>query len=164
MPAILLSQATEDFTDGEFLLTEKRPRRPSRAEVLPRNQGAGVIFAFHCRPVQSVRGSYQVNLRHGVSRVLSGRRFTLDIVFTTQPSCLLQAIVCSRSVFDRARLTAASATGLSSGAQVPTHEGEVPRRRGVSGCRSAWFPPQGLSCPAALFLFLRQTSPNDFTC
>jgi uncharacterized protein len=77
----LLSRPGEDFTGGEFLLTEQRPRMQSRAEVVPLAQGDGVIFAVHHRPVQGTRGSYRVNMRHGMSRVRSGERFTLGVIF-----------------------------------------------------------------------------------
>ncbi|MFU0507767.1 2OG-Fe(II) oxygenase [Pseudaminobacter sp. NGMCC 1.201702] len=79
--AILLSKPGEDFTGGEFVLTEQRPRMQSRAEVVPLGQGDAVAFAVHNRPVQGARGSYRVNLRHGVSRVRSGQRHTLGIIF-----------------------------------------------------------------------------------
>jgi uncharacterized protein len=79
--AILLSEPERDFTGGEFVLTEQRPRMQSRAEVVPLRQGDGVVFAVHHRPVQGTRGSYRVNLRHGVSRLRSGHRHTLGIIF-----------------------------------------------------------------------------------
>jgi hypothetical protein len=79
--AILLSQPGEDFAGGEFVLTEQRPRMQSRVEVVPLAQGDAVIFAVRQRPVQGSRGSYRVNLRHGVSRVTQGRRHTLGIIF-----------------------------------------------------------------------------------
>lgn len=79
--AILLSEPGRDFTGGEFVLTEQRPRMQSRAEVVPLRQGDGVIFPVHHRPVQGTRGVYRVNLRHGVSRLRSGRRHTLGIIF-----------------------------------------------------------------------------------
>ena len=79
--AVLLSKPGEDFSGGEFVLTEQRPRMQSRAEVVPLGQGDAVIFAVHNRPVQGTRGSYRVNLRHGVSRVRSGRRHTVGIIF-----------------------------------------------------------------------------------
>ena len=79
--AILLSVPGVDFTGGEFVLTEQRPRMQSRAEVVPLAQGDAVIFAVHHRPVQGTRGSYRVNLRHGVSRLRSGSRYTLGIIF-----------------------------------------------------------------------------------
>jgi len=79
--AILLSAPGRDFTGGEFVLTEQRPRMQSRAEVAPLRQGEGVVFAVHHRPVQGSRGTYRVNLRHGVSRIRSGRRHTLGIIF-----------------------------------------------------------------------------------
>jgi uncharacterized protein len=71
----------EDFTGGEFVLTEQRPRMQSRAEVVSLKQGDGAIFAVHHRPVQGGRGAYRVNLRHGVSRLRSGHRHTLGIIF-----------------------------------------------------------------------------------
>jgi hypothetical protein len=79
--AILLSEPARDFTGGEFVLTEQRPRMQSRPEIVPLGQGDGVAFAVHHRPVQGTRGIYRVNLRHGVSRVRSGRRHTLGIIF-----------------------------------------------------------------------------------
>jgi len=79
--AILLSEPGRDFTGGEFVLTEQRPRMQSRAEVAPLTQGDGVIFAVRERPVQGTRGTYRVNLRHGVSRIKSGERFTLGLIF-----------------------------------------------------------------------------------
>ena len=79
--AILLSEPGRDFTGGEFVLTEQRPRMQSRAEVAPLTQGDGIIFAVRERPVQGTRGTYRVNLRHGVSRIRSGERFTLGIIF-----------------------------------------------------------------------------------
>jgi hypothetical protein len=79
--AVLLSDPARDFTGGEFVLTEQRPRRQSRAEVVPLGLGDAVAFAVHDRPVQGARGTYRVNLRHGVSRVRSGRRRTLGLIF-----------------------------------------------------------------------------------
>jgi hypothetical protein len=79
--AILLSEPGRDFTGGEFVLTEQRPRMQSRAEVVPLAQGDAVAFAVHHRPVQGTRGTYRVNLRHGVSRIRSGRRHTLGVIF-----------------------------------------------------------------------------------
>jgi len=79
--AILLSEPGADFTGGEFVLTEQRPRTQSRAEVVPLTQGDGVVFAVHHRPIRGTRGFYRVNLRHGVSRVRSGRRHTLGVIF-----------------------------------------------------------------------------------
>jgi hypothetical protein len=79
--AILLSEPGRDFTGGEFVLTEQRPRMQSRAEVVPLRQGDAVAFAVHHRPVQGTRGTYRVNLRHGVSRVRSGQRHTVGIIF-----------------------------------------------------------------------------------
>ena len=79
--AILLSQPGRDFSGGEFVLTEQRPRQQSRAEVVPLQQGDAVVFAVSHRPVSGARGSHRVTLRHGVSRVRSGRRFTLGLIF-----------------------------------------------------------------------------------
>jgi len=79
--AFLLSRPGEDFTGGEFVLTEQRPRMQSRAEIVPLRQGEGVIFPVHHRPVQGTRGTYRVNMRHGVSRLRAGRRHTLGIIF-----------------------------------------------------------------------------------
>jgi hypothetical protein len=79
--AILLSAPGSDFEGGEFVMTEQRPRMQSRAEVVPLRQGDGVVFAVHHRPVAGTRGVYRVNLRHGVSRVRSGRRHTLGVIF-----------------------------------------------------------------------------------
>ena len=77
----LLSRPGEDFTGGEFVLTEQRPRMQSRAEVVPLRQGDAAIFAVHNRPVAGKRGYYRVNLRHGVSRIRSGRRYTTGVIF-----------------------------------------------------------------------------------
>jgi hypothetical protein len=79
--AILLSEPGRDFTGGEFVLTEQRPRMQSRPMVLPLCQGDAAVFAVHHRPVHGVRGVYRVNMRHGVSRVRSGRRHTLGVIF-----------------------------------------------------------------------------------
>jgi hypothetical protein len=79
--AILLSEPGRDFEGGEFVLTEQRPRMQSRAEVVPLRQGDAVAFAVHVRPVQGTRGSYRVNMRHGVSRLRSGQRHTLGVIF-----------------------------------------------------------------------------------
>jgi hypothetical protein len=79
--AILLSEPERDFTGGEFVLTEQRPRMQSRAAVVPLRQGDAVVFAVHHRPVQGTRGTYRVKLRHGVSEIRSGRRHTLGIIF-----------------------------------------------------------------------------------
>ena len=79
--AILLSQPDEDFTGGEFVLTEQRPRMQSRVEVVSLRRGDAVAFAVHNRPVRGTKGAYRVNLRHGVSRVRSGGRHTLGIIF-----------------------------------------------------------------------------------
>ena len=79
--AILLSEPGCDFTGGEFVLTEQRPRMQSRPEVVPLGQGDAVAFAVHVRPVQGTRGTYRVNLRHGVSRIRSGHRHTVGVIF-----------------------------------------------------------------------------------
>jgi hypothetical protein len=79
--AILLSEPGEHFTGGEFVMTEQRPRMQSRPIVVPLRRGDGVIFAVSHRPVQGARGAYRVNLRHGVSSIRSGQRFTLGIIF-----------------------------------------------------------------------------------
>jgi uncharacterized protein len=79
--AFLLSEPGRDFTGGEFVLAEQRPRMQSRAEVVALGQGDAVAFAVHTRPVRGSRGTYRVNLRHGVSRLRSGKRYTLGIIF-----------------------------------------------------------------------------------
>jgi hypothetical protein len=79
--AFLLSQPDKDFTGGEFVLTEQRPRMQSRVEVVPLSQGDAVIFPVRERPVKGTRGVYRVNMRHGVSRLRSGNRFTLGVIF-----------------------------------------------------------------------------------
>jgi uncharacterized protein len=79
--AILLSEPGADFSGGEFVLTEQRPRRQSRVEVCQLRQGDAVIFAVHHRPVAGERGAYRVNMRHGVSRLHSGSRHTLGVIF-----------------------------------------------------------------------------------
>jgi hypothetical protein len=78
---VLLSRPGDDFSGGEFVLTEQRPRMQSRAEVVPLRQGEVVIFPVHHRPVQGTRGTYRVNMRHGVSRIREGRRHTLGVIF-----------------------------------------------------------------------------------
>ena len=78
---VLLSKPERDFSGGEFVLTEQRPRMQSRVEVVPLQQGDAVLFAVHNRPVQGSKGAYRVNMRHGVSRVRSGHRHTLGIIF-----------------------------------------------------------------------------------
>jgi hypothetical protein len=77
----LLSRPGEDFTGGEFLLVEQRPRAQSRGEAITIGQGEAVFFTNRERPVAGTRGHYRVNVRHGISRVRSGRRFTLGIIF-----------------------------------------------------------------------------------
>jgi hypothetical protein len=79
--AILLSSPHRDFEGGEFVLTEQRPRMQSRVEVVSLQQGDAVAFAVHHRPVRGTRGSYRVNMRHGVSRIVRGQRHTLGIIF-----------------------------------------------------------------------------------
>jgi uncharacterized protein len=79
--AVLLSEPARDFLGGEFVMTEQRPRMQSRVEVVPLRQGDAVVFTVRQRPVRGTRGVYRVNLRHGVSRVRSGRRHTLGIIF-----------------------------------------------------------------------------------
>ena len=78
---ILLSEPGEDFTGGELVLTEQRPRMQSRAEVVPLRRGDAAVFAVHQRPVQGTRGAYRVTMRHGVSRLRSGHRHTAGIIF-----------------------------------------------------------------------------------
>ena len=78
---VLLSRPGDDFAGGEFVLTEQRPRMQSRAEVVPLAQGHAVIFPVHHRPVQGTRGTYRVNMRHGVSRIREGQRHTLGVIF-----------------------------------------------------------------------------------
>jgi len=79
--AILLSRPGEEFTGGEFVLTEQRPRMQSRVEVVPLGQGDALVFAVNHRPVAGSRGDYRVAMRHGVSPLRSGRRHTLGIIF-----------------------------------------------------------------------------------
>ena len=79
--AILLSRPGDDFTGGEFVMTEQRPRMQSRPEVIPLGKGDAVVFAVHTRPVRGTRGIYRVNHRHGVSRLRSGHRHTLGVIF-----------------------------------------------------------------------------------
>ena len=78
---VLLSAPDADFSGGEFLLVEQRPRAQSRGEVVPLRQGEAVIFPVHHRPVDGTRGPYRVTMRHGVSRLRAGHRFTLGIIF-----------------------------------------------------------------------------------
>jgi hypothetical protein len=79
--AVLLSEPGTDFTGGEFVLTEQRPRMQSRAMVVPLAKGDGVVFAVNSRPVKGTRGDYQVKMRHGVSRLITGQRHTLGVIF-----------------------------------------------------------------------------------
>ncbi|MGH6634152.1 2OG-Fe(II) oxygenase [Sphingopyxis sp.] len=79
--AVLLSAPDADFTGGEFVLTEQRPRMQSRAAVVPLNKGDAVVFAVNVRPVRGGRGDYRVAMRHGVSEIRSGRRHTLGVIF-----------------------------------------------------------------------------------
>jgi hypothetical protein len=83
--AVLLSQPGRDFDGGEFVLTERRPRQQSRVTVVPLQQGDAVVFAVNQRPVQSQRGVARTELRHGVSRLRRGRRFTLGLIFHDAP-------------------------------------------------------------------------------
>lgn len=79
--AVLLSCPEQEFTGGEFVLTEQRPRMQSRAEVVPLNQGDAIVFAVRNRPVKGAKRDYKVNMRHGVSRLKSGKRHTLGVIF-----------------------------------------------------------------------------------
>ncbi len=79
--AVLLSQPGKDFTGGEFVMTEQRPRAQSRASVVPLTEGDGVVFAVHRRPVPGSRGTYTVSHRHGVSALVTGARYTLGVIF-----------------------------------------------------------------------------------
>jgi hypothetical protein len=78
---VLLSEPGTDFTGGEFVLTEQRPRMQSRVEVVPLRRGDAAIWAVRNRPVQGTRGTYRVNMRHGVSRIRSGHRHTVGVIF-----------------------------------------------------------------------------------
>jgi uncharacterized protein len=78
---VLLSAPGQGFSGGEFVLTEQRPRMQSRVEVVQLSQGDAVLFAVHNRPAQGSKGAYRVNMRHGVSRIRSGHRHTLGIIF-----------------------------------------------------------------------------------
>jgi hypothetical protein len=79
--AVLLSAPGRDFTGGEFILTEQRPRQQSRVMAVPLAQGDGVVFAVNSRPVRGTRGDYQAKMRHGVSRLLTGQRHVLGLIF-----------------------------------------------------------------------------------
>ena len=79
--AVLLSKPATDFTGGEFVLTEQRPRMQTRAAVVPLSKGDAVVFAVNSRPVHGTRGDYRVKLRHGVSKIIEGHRHTLGIIF-----------------------------------------------------------------------------------
>jgi hypothetical protein len=79
--AVLLSSPSKDFDGGEFVLTEQRPRMQSRVQVVPLTQGHGVVFAVNQRPVKGKRGFYRVTMRHGVSPLRSGNRYTLGLIF-----------------------------------------------------------------------------------
>lgn len=79
--AVLLDQAGKDFVGGEFVMTEQRPRMQTRAMVLPLQKGDAAIFAVNSRPMRGVRGDYQVKLNHGVSKLYSGKRHTLGVIF-----------------------------------------------------------------------------------
>jgi len=78
---VLLSEPGKDFQGGEFLLVEQRPRAQSRGSVVPLEQGEAVIFTTRHRPISGARGAYRANMRHGVSRLLSGERYTLGVIF-----------------------------------------------------------------------------------
>ena len=78
---VLLSAPGRDFSGGEFMLVEQRPRMQSRGEVVPLEQGDAVIFAVNERPVKGVRGWHRTAMRHGVSSLRDGQRFTLGIIF-----------------------------------------------------------------------------------
>ncbi len=78
---VLLSEPGKDFQGGEFLLVEQRPRAQSRGSVVPLEQGEAVIFTTRYRPVAGTRGAYRANMRHGVSRLLGGERYTLGVIF-----------------------------------------------------------------------------------
>src|SRR6266576_3571625 len=84
---VLLSSPGQDFTGGEFLLVEQRPRMQSKGEIVPLGRGDAVLFAVNYRPVAGTRGDYRVTMRHGVSRLLSGQRFTLGIIFHDAACC-----------------------------------------------------------------------------
>jgi hypothetical protein len=79
--AFLLSEPERDFTGGEFVLVEQRPRMQSRVDVVSLKQGEGVVFAVNQRPVRGSHGYYRVAMRHGVSRLRSGERYTLGVIF-----------------------------------------------------------------------------------
>ncbi|MDB4966251.1 MAG: proline hydroxylase, partial [Myxococcales bacterium] len=79
--AALLSAPAADFSGGEFVLTEQRPRMQTRPAVVPLSKGDAVVFAVNSRPVRGTRGDYRVKLRHGVSKIIEGRRHTLGIIF-----------------------------------------------------------------------------------
>jgi hypothetical protein len=79
--AVLLSSPGEDFTGGELVLTEQRPRMQSRPMVVPLGKGDAALFAVAARPQRGTRGEYRVTMRHGVSRIRSGKRHTLGIIF-----------------------------------------------------------------------------------
>jgi hypothetical protein len=79
--AVLLSAPREDFEGGELVLTEQRPRMQSRPLVIPLSKGDGVVFPVRYRPKQGARGTYRVNMRHGVSRIANGERYVLGVIF-----------------------------------------------------------------------------------
>ena len=79
--AVLLSEPAKDFSGGEFVLTEQRPRMQTRAAVVPLTQGDAVVFAVNSRPVRGTRGDYRVKMRHGVSKIVEGHRHTLGLIF-----------------------------------------------------------------------------------
>ena len=79
--AVLLSAPVTDFSGGEFVLTEQRPRMQTRAAVVPLAKGDAVVFAVNSRPVRGTRGDYRVKMRHGVSKIVEGHRHTLGLIF-----------------------------------------------------------------------------------
>ena len=79
--AVLLSAPDDDFRGGEFVLTEQRPRMQSRPAVVPMTKGDAVVFAVNMRPVRGARGDYRTLMRHGVSKIGSGQRWTLGVIF-----------------------------------------------------------------------------------
>jgi hypothetical protein len=79
--AILLDQPGEDFEGGEFVMIEQRPRMQTRAMVLPLRKGDAAIFAVNFRPMKGTRGDYQVRLNHGVSKLYTGKRHTVGVIF-----------------------------------------------------------------------------------
>lgn len=79
--AIVLSESGKDYDGGEMVFVEHRPRQQSRPEVVVPRKGEGVVFAVNQRPTRGARGTYRVAMRHGVSRITRGARYTLGIIF-----------------------------------------------------------------------------------